>query len=153
MEVEQNPLLSFTISLCGSAATLLVWGCKTGIRLGMRLAWYATQPPATLHEGGIRAGSRLVVCAFVGVKHVCVCFGVYIHFDVCEAIEIRIYNWNSCHRFAIVLLVIFNVLTSLCIVWTSITQVWVRHFCSELTPRHLADLCGHYNCEVQSSLT
>lgn len=23
--------------------------------------------------------------------------------------------------------------------------------CSELTPHHLSDLCGHYNCEVQSS--
>lgn len=50
-EAEQNPLLLFSISLCGLADTLWVWGRRTGIRLGVRLAWYATRPPARLHEG------------------------------------------------------------------------------------------------------
>ncbi|GLD48763.1 R-spondin-2 [Lates japonicus] len=57
-EAEQNPLLSFTISLCGLAAALLVWGRTTGIRLGARQAWHHAQTPARLHEGGIRAGVR-----------------------------------------------------------------------------------------------
>lgn len=36
-----NPLLLFTISLCGLAAALLVWGRATGSRLGARQAWHA----------------------------------------------------------------------------------------------------------------
>lgn len=52
-EAEQNPLLSFTISLCGLAAALLVRGRALGIRLGAR--------PGTLFsplQGCMRVGSE-----------------------------------------------------------------------------------------------
>lgn len=53
-EADYSALLSVTI-LCGLAAALIVRGCAVGICLDVRQVWHATQPPARLHEDGIRA--------------------------------------------------------------------------------------------------
>ena len=86
---------------------------------------------------------------------VCVCVrsAVYMHFCVSGQLNC---NHTGLNRSTVVLPFTSYTLTSVYVVSTfrplsQSLSLCVPHVCTELTPEHLFDLRGHYNCEVPSS--
>lgn len=120
--------------------------------------WYASQPPASLNEGGINAGVHqapdwLSVLLWASES---LCWCLHVLFGVCSWIIIStLLQFNRSHRSTITPLVIFYKLTSPYVVLhqkktknnASLTRRLVPHLCSVLTSEAV-DLCGHHDVIV-----